>query len=182
MQTTKLLNILEKQAEEDLSVAITHFQNMSPQVLLQPSQNGGWSIAECLWHLNSYAHFYYPLISKTLNTQTVNPIPEFKSGWLGAYFTRMMQEQNTKKYAAFKNHIPPGQLDSHATVAEFIKQQEQFIDLIRQAAQYDLNAIRIPISITSIVKLKLGDVLQFISAHNRRHINQARRNLPLFAG
>jgi len=42
--------------------------------------------------------------------------------------------------------------------------------------QTDLNQ-RLPISVASFIKLKLGDVLLFVVAHNGRHLKQANRAL-----
>ncbi|MCB0619155.1 MAG: hypothetical protein KDC41_10725, partial [Saprospiraceae bacterium] len=63
---------------------------------------------------------------------------------------------------AFKGHIPERDLDAPAVIAEFIQQQETLLKLIRKARQVDLRAIRIPISLTSLIRLKLGDVFQFL--------------------
>jgi hypothetical protein len=45
------------------------------------------------------------------------------------------------------------------------------------AKNTDLNKIKIPISLTNLIKLKLGDVFQFIITHNERHLAQALGNL-----
>jgi hypothetical protein len=175
----QLLDSLERKVEQHLQEAVREFQNMSEQALNQPATNGGWSIAQCLEHLNSYGHYYLPLIRQGLDRQPANPVPaSFTSTWLGRYFTRMMDPQTgKKKYSAFKGHIPARNLDPHAAVAEFIHQQETLLTYLHQSRQADLDAIRIPISIASWLKLKLGDVLQFLIAHNERHVLQAKRNL-----
>ena len=68
-------------------------------------------------------------------------------------------------------------LDAAAVVAEFIQQQEVLLACLAQSRQADLNAIKIPLSISRWIKLRLGDVLQFLIAHNERHLLQAKRNL-----
>lgn len=77
---------------------------------------------------------------------------------------------------ALKGHIPATQLNSYAVVAEFIQQQEKLLIYLRQARKADLD-IRIPITITKLIRLKLGDVFQFLIMHDERHIQQANRNL-----
>ncbi|MCU0369592.1 MAG: DinB family protein, partial [Cyclobacteriaceae bacterium] len=145
--------------------------------LLKPSASGGWSIAQCLWHLNSYGEYYFPEIRKGL-TKNYPFNPEFKSSWLGNYFTNTMKPGlKMKKYKAFKDHTPAPALDAHEVVAKFIQQQEELLDLLKLARHTDLNKVRIPISISRWLKLKLGDVFQFIIAHNERHLQQAKRNL-----
>ncbi len=173
----QLLETLETRVESHLTQAIHQFQNLTKKELLQAATDGGWSIAQCLEHLNSYGDYYLPLIEKNLkgaDNQSENG--SFKSSWLGNYFIRMMEPTTGKqKFKAFKGHIPVLELDAYAVIAEFIRQQEQLLDLLKKAEKLDLNSIRIPISITRFIKLKLGDVFQFIIAHDERHIQQAMR-------
>ncbi|MEA5425430.1 DinB family protein [Arcicella lustrica] len=174
-----LVNHLEDRVELHLKESISLFQNLHESVLLKPSINGGWSIAQCLEHLNTYSRYYLPVIKKALINQ---PQQEgslvFKSSYLGAYFTQLMEpKENMKKMKAAKNHSPVTNLDAYAVVAEFIEHQEELLNLLKQSVAIDMNAIRIPISITKWIRLKLGDVFQFLIAHNQRHIVQAKRNL-----
>jgi len=173
----QLLQTLEDQVEAHITDAVKIFQNLSAEQLLKPATDGGWSIAQCLWHLNSYGDYYLPKIKSGLD-ETHPANANFKSTWLGNYFISIMRPgEKMKKYKAFKNHIPPVQMDAHTVVAEFIQQQEQLLNYLKQARQNDMNLIRIPISILSWMKLKLGDVFQFIIAHDERHLLQAKRNL-----
>ena len=184
VNTKHLLETLENRVESHLEVAVRRFQNLSEQALLQPAANGGWSIAQCLQHLNSYGDFYLPQIEKGLEKFS-NRLPKntFKSSWLGHYFIQMMEPATgKKKYKAFKGHIPAAELDAYAVVATFIQQQEKLLNFLKKAEKVDLNAVRIPISITRLIKLKLGDVFQFIIAHNERHIQQAMRNVTITEG
>lgn len=165
---------LEQQIEQQLATAIAVFQSLSEEKLNKQPTPDEWSIAQCLWHLNSYGYFYLPLIEDAINKKGTSRLP-FKSGWLGGYFTSMMNPTTgKKKFKAFKNHRPPVIKDAHAEVAIFIHQQETLLLYIRKAAYADLNQ-RIPISISTLVKLKLGDVFAFMVAHIERHLQQAMR-------
>lgn len=170
-----LINSLTAKTASHLQEVKNYFLDQQEEVLLRPSASGGWSIAQCLEHLNSYGDYYLPAIQSALNQQERKPERLFKSGWAGSYFTRMM-ESPSKKYKAFKNYIPAQHLDAEAVIKEFIRQQEILLDYLHQAEQKDLN-VRLPISISKFIKLKLGDVLQFLIAHNERHIRQALKNL-----
>ena len=172
-----LIDSLEGQVENHINEAVRIFQNLSQEELMKPAANGGWSIAQCLWHLNSYGDYYLPQIKSGLAKNYPGNL-EFKSTWLGSYFTRIMQPgARMKKYKAFKNHVPPIEMDAAKVVAEFIHQQEQLLKYLKEARQTDMNRVRIPISIFKWIKLKLGDVFQFIITHDERHLQQAKRNL-----
>jgi len=173
------LDRLEGRVEQHIMEAVSHFQNLPERILLQPAKDGGWSIAQCLDHLNGYGDYYLPQIKKGLDGRKSRSFKStFKSSWLGSYFTRMMEPDTGKrKMKAFKNHIPSPHLDAYAVVAAFIQQQETLLQYLKQAREADLNAIRIPVSIAKFIKLNLGDVFQFLIAHNERHIRQAKRHL-----
>ncbi|MCE7064785.1 DinB family protein [Dyadobacter sp. CY326] len=175
---SELLYRLEDQVETHIADAIALFQNKSGEFLNRPSETGGWSIAQCLDHLNSYGDFYLPHIENKLSVAPDSAQNTFSSSWIGAYFTNMMDPQTgKKKYKAMKGHIPASKLNAEQVVAEFIRQQEELLSRLRQARTKDLNAIKIPTSITKLIKLNLGDVFQFLIAHNERHMQQAKRNL-----
>ena len=172
-----MLSTLEDQVEEHLSQAAQKFQNLSVEKLSRRPANGGWSIAECLWHLNSYGDHYLPEIEKGLSRGYPGS-ETFSSTWLGTYFTRLMQPgDKMKKMKAFKNHTPPLAVDPHEVVAKFIQQQETLLKLLRLSRSTDLNRIRIGISILPWMKLRLGDVFQFVIEHQERHMQQAGRVL-----
>jgi hypothetical protein len=169
---------LEARVEQHLQEAIRIYQNLDDWVLLQPSASGGWSIAQCLEHLNSYGHYYLPHLHRSLEKQKGNLSEGFKSTWLGNYFTKLMEPASGKrKFKAFKDHEPSTNLEAHTVVAEFIRQQEVLLQYLQKARNANLNTAGIPISIFKWVKLKPGDVFQFLIAHNERHMQQARRNL-----
>lgn len=174
----ELLQRLDEQVEQHIADTVSLFQNRDDAFLNRPSANGGWSIVQCLDHLNSYGHYYLPKMRQKLAEAPQTTDTTFTSTWLGGYFVRMMDPQTGKrKYKAFRGHIPESNLDSAAVVGEFIRQQEDLLHLLREGLRKDLNAIRIPVSILPFVRMKVGDVFQFIIAHNERHMQQAKRNL-----
>lgn len=176
----ELLDVLYKRVESHLNEAIDTFQNMDEQSLLAASATGGWSIAQCLQHLNDYGDYYLPAIEKAIRNSPDTTKSSFKSSWFGNYFTKMMEpETGKKKIKAFKKYNPPPQLNAHVVVSAFIQQQEQLLTLLSKAASADLDK-RIPISLTPLIRLKLGDTFRFVIAHNERHVQQAKKNiLPL---
>ena len=175
----EVLSALELETEKHLTEAVRVFQNLPAQTLLKPAANGGWSIAQCLAHLNSYGRFYLPAIGHALDHPSGNACNEnFTSGWLGNYFTKMMQPGGSaKKYKSPKDHAPAADLNAPAVIAEFIEQQERLIIQLRKAKAVNINATRVPISISKWIRLKLGDTFRFLIAHNERHLLQAKKLL-----
>ncbi len=171
------LEELEGLVEKHLDTAITIYQNLSAQELLKTPSNGGWCIAQCLEHLNRYGDYYIPNIKSAL--VSIADIPDntiLNSSWFGNYFVNTMDPKTgTKKYKAFKAYIPDDIEDPHEVVAKFIRQQEDLLISVRKAFVLDVNAAKIPVSISKWIRLSVGDTFRFLIAHDERHFQQAER-------
>ncbi len=135
--------------------------------------NHSWSILECLEHLNRYGDFYHPAIHKNIQLSITTPAPLFKPGIIGNYFVKMITADSKMKTPKTMN--PIHQELTAAVIAQFIQQQETMLSLLKQAASFDLNRVRTPISLTKWIRLKLGDTLRFVIYHNQRHLKQIER-------
>jgi len=181
-KTEELINQLEQQTETILNIAVQQWQMMNPVIMKQQPAPGAWSGMQCLGHLNAYGNYYLPAIAKAIDRARLNReslSPTFTPGWLGNYFTRLMMPGENgiplKKLKAPKGYTISNEGDSDAVIATFLEQQEKLLLLLHQARRINLAEIRIPISIATYIRLKLGDVFMFLIAHNIRHIKQAER-------
>lgn len=179
-----LTDTLIAQTESFLDKAVSEWQMLPHQQFASKPSPEKWSANQCLAHLNSYGRYYLPIIEKAIDDAVKNgqqPSMHFKAGWLGNYFTKLMLPEAdgkpAKKMASPKDHSPQTNNDSDAVIAEFIDQQEKLLQLLHKAKQINLNKIRIPISISKFIKLKLGDTFLFLIAHNYRHVLQSGRAL-----
>ena len=135
-----------------------------------------WSVLECIEHLNMYGDFYLPEIEKAILQNNVKQGPRiYKSGLIGNWFANLMKVKNGKifkvKTPGDKN--PLGSQLTLLTIDRFLKQQELLKSLLEQARTRDLTHARVPISLTKLVKLRLGDTFRFLVYHIERHIAQA---------
>ena len=78
------------------------------------------------------------------------------------------------KMRTLKAHNPDNNLNATKVLEEFVEQQHRMIYLLELSKQKSLNAIRIPLTITKLIKMKLGDTFRFLIAHEQRHFVQAR--------
>ncbi len=147
--------------------------------LNKPAANGGWSAAQVLAHLNFYASYYLPEIEKAMSNSDAEAKTFFKSGWLGNYFTNLMAPkadgQVKSKMKSPKNAIPAETLDGKKELETFIAYQHQLLNVLEIAKKVNLNKLRIATSLSTLIKLKLGDTFRFVIAHEQRHIEQIKR-------
>jgi len=187
MQTyhsAQLIQQLQNQTESLLNIAIQQWQMITPAKFKQQPGTDTWSAMQCIGHLNVYGDYYLPAIEKAIKEsklQTKAIQQTFKPGWLGNYFTRLMQPKENgmpaKKMKAPKGYVISNEINSDQVIAKFIEQQELLLRLLEEAKNVNLNSVSIPVSIAKFIKLKLGDVFMFLIAHNLRHVKQAERAL-----
>jgi hypothetical protein len=176
IQQEELLESLKKDVEILLECA--DFFRKEIDALLIPPVPGKWSVAQILEHLNSYGRIYLPQIDKAISSSQSKREAWFNSGYLGNYFTNMMKPKDVfdvkNKMKAFKAHTPENKLNPGKVLDEFVEQQHKLLQLLEMAKQKSLNSIRIPLSVTKLIKLKLGDTFRFLIGHEQRHFVQAR--------
>lgn len=154
------------------------FSTLSTEKLNFKNGQKSWSILECFEHLNLYGDFYIPEIKARIETSKTLPKTNFKSGVLGNYFAKsMLPKEKMNKMKTFKDKDPIGRVLDNTTIQRFISQQEQIINLLDKSRKIDLNKTKTSISITNLIRLKLGDTFRVVVYHNERHIEQANKIL-----
>ncbi len=153
--------------------------HLAPNQLNWSPTASSWSISEILGHLNAYTVFYNASLTERLNTtRHTTPSESFLSSPLGKSAWKSMKlgkEHNIKrKFKSPKNFNPrlETSLLSEHLVEDYIQLQNDFQVIVENSKNFNLRKVKTVISISKIVKLRLGDVLLFIAYHNERHIHQ----------
>lgn len=173
--STELVHDLSQSVNETIATA-KQLQQIPSTLLNKQPAPGKWSIAQVIEHLNSYNRYYLPEMAKVLKNTTSPFNPVFKAGIFGNYFTNMMQPKEdgriANKMQAPKDHRPADILNTDKVLAEFINGQEQLLNLLVLGGKTDMGRLKVPISISRFIKLKLGDTFRFLIAHQHRHFIQ----------
>jgi len=181
MTNEDLINDLVKRVKTDLNNAEELLQLNADQLNNRPNPKA-WNSLECLEHLNNYGNFYIPEITKRLDKAAISKSDAlFNSGMLGDYFAKsMLPKQNLNKMSTFKSMNPIGSNLNKSTIERFIVQQKQMLNLLARSRTVNLNRTKTSISISSLIKLRLGDALRVVIYHNNRHIIQAQKAVENF--
>ncbi len=175
-----LLNELEDDVRRIKEVG-EYFRNVDKTKMVYCPEKGKWSVVQVIEHLNAYNRFYLPTIERELSVTTHKSNPWFQSGWLGNMFTNSMKPKNVmeikNKMKTSKSYSFPNSLNVETVLNEFLTHQDKLVQLMELGKKRDLNAIKLPTTITKLVRLKLGDVFRFLIAHEQRHMIQARNTL-----
>jgi hypothetical protein len=179
IESDHLIDLLQADVRK-LILTATHLQSMDPEALHERPSVKKWNVVQILEHLNSYGRYYLLAIEKSMR-QHRPAVARFSPGWLGDYFTRLMKPaedgQVHHKMQSPKDHRPPKDLDFLPVLNEFLEQQRYLLDLLALAREKNIGRIRVPISLSKFIRLKLGDTFRFVIAHEQRHFVQIHTTL-----
>lgn len=179
MTTKEIVQIVHDITQENLEAINSSVKKLSENQLNWAPNVGVWSVSQVLAHLNEYGRYYYPTFEKKIeNTRFTSTKEAFISSPLGRSAWKSMKLGNAKnikrKFKAQKGYNPSidNSLVTGNEFADFIAQQNSLLQIIEKAQSVNFRRVKIPISISKIVRLRLGDALLFVTYHNQRHVQQ----------
>jgi hypothetical protein len=179
MTTKELIKIVTDITEENINQVDKWMTKLSDKQLNWRPNPGVWSVAEILSHLNAYARYYHPAVKNKIETTRYrNAKEEFISSPLGRSAWKSMKlgrALNVKrKFKAPKGYNPsidPSLVNGNELI-DFKANQNELLEILKLSANVNVRKVKIPISISKIVRLRLGDALMFVVYHNERHMQQ----------
>lgn len=175
MESIALINDLINRTKNNIE-RVEKLKELTLEQLNYRNSIDSWSILECIEHLNLYGDFYLPEIQKQIKNSKHKASEKFKSGFFGNYFAKsMLPKEKLNKMKTFKDKNPIGSCLNSNTLQRFLTQQNKLLLLLQQASKVNLNKTKTAISITNLIKLKLGDTFRVVIYHNQRHILQAEK-------
>jgi hypothetical protein len=180
MITEALISELKKVTLENIHQAQQLFPQLTENQKNWHKDSDSWSINEVFAHLNEFAGYYHPLFqSKIENTRFKEPKDIFISSPLGRAAWKAMKLGNAKnirrKFKTERLYNPTvlNELVKNNAVQSFESSQNELLKIIDSATHVNLRKVKIPISMSKMIRLRLGDALLFAVYHNERHIYQA---------
>src|SRR5438067_11197875 len=164
-KSEELINQLEADVRKIIQAA-EHLRQADPVKLGYAPEEGKWSVAQVLEHLNAYSRYYLPVIEKSMIHITRDVNAWFIPGFFGNYLTKMIMPKNVfevkNRMKAAKAFCPSRGVNVETVFNEFFEHQNKLLQLLEVARRRNLNSIRIPIYMTKLIRLKLGDAFCFI--------------------
>lgn len=137
---------------------------------------GGWSIAECVDHVNVIAReLVGPLREVIHEAKAKGKMSDraHRPGFVGKYMTRSMEPPAKKKMKTQKLYEPTSNLDPDTLLEQYKDVHNTFKQLIRESDGVDLSKVKLKSPAMKILKLNIGDWFFFTASHERRHAWQA---------
>ncbi len=180
MTTQQLIEELKGITQRNIDLIDVHLSHLSSHQQNWKKDAETWSINEIFAHLNQFANYYHTAIAAKLQkTRFKEPKEIFISSPLGRSAWKSMQLGNARnikrKFKSPKSYNPNlhPELVTGEDTAIFVKGQKELLTIIDNSAHVNMRKVKIPISVSKIVRLRLGDALIYIVYHYERHMQQA---------
>jgi uncharacterized damage-inducible protein DinB len=185
--STKLKKNIEKMAKRHLSECIASIEELEKeaQVLLgklsleqfnwKPSPKA-WSVAECLAHLLIVFSKYEPAVNQALQKATHQEESKiYKPTLLGKIFLQFVKPNYKLKIPAPKALQPSKSHYGLEVIAMYFGYLEKVKKFMQASEGKNLNKIKIPSSVSKLIRFNLGDYFKIEVWHNLRHFQQMLR-------
>lgn len=179
MTSDQLLREARDITTENKDFVSSQLAQLSEEQLKWRSSASSWNIMEILAHLNVFSSFYYETLSRKIEKTRFRKSKEaFLSTPLGRSAWRAMKLGNAKnvkrRFKSVRQYNPvidPSLIKGNER-EQFVKDQNQFLEILQLAAEVNLKRVKIPISLSKIIRFRLGDAILYVTYHNQRHLQQ----------
>ena len=154
------------------------FGSLSPEQLNWKPAAESWSVAQCLDHLILTNKSMEPAIEAKLSGKA-NSLWEKASplsGFFGRFLKNHLMEDKRKFKAPSRSIVPPSEIDGDI-VERFCEHQRHVARQVEDIGKLDLDRTVVTSPYLRVMTYRLGDALDIMIEHEKRHIRQAKRVL-----
>jgi len=139
---------------------------------------GQWSIEECLGHLTMVGQTEIGFLEEAVanaREKGINGAGPFHYGFVDRTILRLTEPPVRRKFSAPRRFQPVTGQPLTAILPTFLHLQGQFIRVVERCEGLNLARVHVRTPISRLLRLSLGMTLAQQAAHERRHLEQARR-------
>lgn len=141
---------------------------------------GRWSIGECLSHLNITASLFLPKADEQMSRAREKGLLShgpFRYGFIGNFIIRTTEPPVKLKVKNPKIFAPVPDQSMAQVSSEFLSLQDELIKRVEAANGIDLARVKLVSPVNKHLKFSLGQMFALTTAHERRHLWQAKQVL-----
>jgi hypothetical protein len=159
-----------------------NFKGLDKEILNHKPDDNTWSIAENLEHIIKVNSSYFPIFKKlkegTFKAAFISKI-RFFTNLFGNMIYKSVSDGGKKKIRTFALWEPKmvGEIDE--IVEKFLLHQEELKGWVKEMEPFIEKAEIIHSPANPLIVYSLPRALDIIVAHEKRHLDQARRNLGI---
>lgn len=178
------LRALAAQLEAQKARGLALLDGLDPELARRRPARGGWSVLECLAHLNKTAEASLRLTDEaTRGVQPLSPPPErYPVRWWLRLFLRTMEPPVRLKTRTRRAFVPPETLEPAQVASDFAARHDELRAQLDGLAGLPLAALRVRSPFASWLRYSLYEWWLLLLAHERRHLWQAEQALAEVGG
>lgn len=167
---------------ELLNEVRSDFSELSDEEFYKQEAPGSWTPLQVLEHLNITANGYLKSIREKfvdVDNLPKSKITEINFTLMGRILKSFGPEGKIRIKAPVVLRPVSDNPDKVKTIEEYFSIQNEIIELLKicEEKEVNVNKVKIPSPVSSIVKVKLGEFFVFTLGHQRRHVKQIKRIL-----
>src|SRR5436853_1177316 len=179
LESKNVLQTIADEAESNTATARRLFSELNEAQLNWKPAPEKWSIAQCLDHLTVAAREFEGYFSDALvrgrKKWPVSTGPAYRPSFMGGWLIKLVHPETGRNLTAPKVFRPSESSSIDEPLEKFLKQQEQFIEFVRETNGVDYNRTKLRSPVTPLMRYSLADAFVITVVHGRRHLAQARR-------
>ena len=178
LESPNLLQTIVVEAEKSSETARQLVAGLTEEQLNWTFDPAKWSMAQCLDHLATTSEQFGPYFTTAIargrqKWPVKEPVP-YRPTWLGGWLVKQVNPETGRNLPAPKV-FRPSQSKINGALESFLKQQNAFLEFVRQAEGLDYNKVRLRSPVTPLMRYSLADAFVVTALHGQRHLGQARR-------
>jgi len=137
-----------------------------------------WSIAECIDHLIIVGYDYSGMFEdglKLAEEKNLRSSGNFKNSWFAQRFINSVEPPVRIKARVPRKWMPAAKINKAKATTAIMQLQDRWIELIIRSVGLDISRIKLPSPPTKLIKFSAFETLGVQSAHQRRHLEQAKK-------
>ena len=179
LESPNLLQTIVSEAEKNSDAVHELVAGLSKtQLSWQPAPEK-WSIAQCLDHLavtsSKFDSYFTDALDRGRKKWPVSTGPAYRPSWMGAWLIKQVNPETGRNLPAPKVFRPSESSSIDEPLEKFLKQQERFIEFVRETNGVDYNKAKLRSPVTPLMRYSLADAFVITVVHSQRHLAQARR-------
>jgi hypothetical protein len=165
---------LEQQFTACSEHAARLFASLPAARLQQAPSTGGWSVAQCVEHLNHTSHQYLTAYEGAFaQLQPANSQVDYRPDLVGRMLTWYLEPPYRRRDKTLPAYEPAEQLDPAAVLASFTAGNRDICARLAAVNGTALDAVKVASSFNPKIRYNLYSMFLILAAHQRRHLWQA---------
>ena len=175
---------LRREADAARDELLALVAGLSEEQLCWRAAPGRWTLAEIVTHLSLTVQLCLPALDHALEEaerRGLRSLGPFRLTPMGRFFVWYVEPPPKIKLPAPATLVPRPSAAPGEVLPEFLRRQQQVVERMERASGYDLNRARFRSPFARFVTMDLLALFSVFTAHERRHLWQARNLLAAMA-